>query len=238
MRAIFFDLDDTLYDRKLPFQEAFFQFDKVQAEKLDMQKAHKTFVKRGNEVFDDSQAGRITMEAMYIYRFQKAMGDLGIFYTAEECLEFQRVYKTMMGNIHLSETVETMLAELAKRRECMGIITNGPSLHQREKLRTLGIDRWIPEDLWFVSGDYNTPKPDPFLYKKAQEVTGCQCSDLLYVGDSYDRDICGAFPLGWKTLWLNKKGRPLSETERVPDWMACNEIEMSAIILHQNPFDK
>lgn len=70
MKTIFFDLDDTLYFRRDAFYIAFEKF--FNSLDKDLQKrSNDTCRIRGDEVFYDAQQGKITMEQMYIYRFQK-----------------------------------------------------------------------------------------------------------------------------------------------------------------------
>ena len=67
--TIFFDLDDTLYDRRIPYERAFYQFfGGAYTEKLPQ--AFNAVIHRGYEVFTAAHTGRITMEAMHIYRHQ------------------------------------------------------------------------------------------------------------------------------------------------------------------------
>lgn len=70
--TIFFDLDDTLYDRSIPYERAFSQFFGGRyAEKLPQ--AFDAVIHRGYEVFTDAHTGKISMEAMHIYRHQTGL---------------------------------------------------------------------------------------------------------------------------------------------------------------------
>ena len=57
--TIFFDLDDTLYDRRIPYERAFYQFfGGAYTEKLPQ--AFNAVIHRGYEVFTAAHTGRIT----------------------------------------------------------------------------------------------------------------------------------------------------------------------------------
>ena len=57
--TIFFDLDDTLYDRSIPYERAFSQFFGGRyAEKLPQ--AFDAVIHRGYEVFTDAHTGKIS----------------------------------------------------------------------------------------------------------------------------------------------------------------------------------
>ena len=93
--TIFFDLDDTLYDRSIPYERAFSQFFGGRyAEKLPQ--AFDAVIHRGYEVFTDAHTGKISMEAMHIYRHQTGLADAGISITPDEAL--RGVFMGMLDN--------------------------------------------------------------------------------------------------------------------------------------------
>ena len=74
-KTIFFDLDDTLYDRFIPYQKAFRQFfgDRY-AEKAPQ--AFDAVIHRGYEVFAAAHTGKISMRQMHVYRHQTGLADI------------------------------------------------------------------------------------------------------------------------------------------------------------------
>ena len=81
----FFDLDDTLYDRAVPYLAAFRQFFGVRYKGRAAQ-AFDAVIRRGYEVFKPAHTGQITMEQMHIYRHQTGLRDVGISVTPEQAL--------------------------------------------------------------------------------------------------------------------------------------------------------
>ena len=73
--TVFFDLDDTLYDRAVPYLAAFRQFFGGRYEDRAAQ-AFDAVIRRGYEVFKPAHTGQITMEQMHIYRHQTGLGHL------------------------------------------------------------------------------------------------------------------------------------------------------------------
>ena len=47
--------------------------------------------------------------------------------------------------------------------------------------------------------------------------------DIWFVGDSFANDIAGASGAGWKTIWLNRRGKAVPEGGVVPDIIAEND---------------
>lgn len=204
--TVFFDLDDTLYDRGLPFMLAAEEF--FGGALADPRRAYRTCSARGNEAFLPSQRGEITMEEMTVYRWGRGFADVGISITPEEALDFQRVYREKQGTIALSRTMEEFLARCKARADAMGIITNGPSDKQWRKIDLLGLERFFDRDMLLVSGDVGTDKPDPAIFRMAQARSGREPGTLFYVGDSLKTDIAPAIACGWKAIWLNRDGLP------------------------------
>ncbi len=213
---IFFDVDDTLYDLKSPLEKAFFQIYGNSCRDIDMDRLFIQFRKHSDEVFLDSQNGSISMEEMYIYRMQSACRDLKFVMSASEAMQCQKYYEYYQQRIELPDAICRLLTTLKSKGCTMGIITNGPSQHQRDKIRVLGLNQWIPEENIYVSGDYNTAKPDPALFDLAVKKIGGRPEEYIYVGDSFENDVIGAKAAGWNMIWLNRRNFQLGPDKVSP----------------------
>ena len=138
MTAVLFDIDDTLYDQVKPFEDAYTEVFKgrFNVSGSDLFVASR---RHSDKVFLQAQNKEISMDEMYIYRAVNSFKDFGVDITAEEALEFQRVYAKNQDSIALSEGMKGMLDYLKKQNVILGVITNGPSRHQRKKAETLGL---------------------------------------------------------------------------------------------------
>lgn len=216
--SIFFDLDDTLYDRARPFIQAYQIFFAGKEElSIDQRKAYWACEKRGNEVYMPSQTGEITMEEMYIYRYQKGLADVGIEITEAEALAFEKLYRNFQKEIIPAEGVPELLDFCVEAFHKVGIITNGPEEKQAKKLQVLKLGDWIPEDLSLISGKLKIEKPDPEIFHIAERLAETAPEKMIYVGDSFEKDIKPAHALGWKTIYLNRKSAELDPEDICPD---------------------
>ena len=118
---------------------------------------------------------------------QKAFEEFGIRITDQEALDFQKIYADRQHHIHMSPLMQDILAFCSGRAD-LGIITNGPSEHQWDKVRSLQAEKWIPHENIFVSADVGAEKPD--------------------------RKI---FDAGWNAVWMNRRKREAPESERQPE---------------------
>ena len=170
------------------------------------------------------------MQEMYVYRTQKAYEDMGVQISDEEALQFQKIYKSGQDMISLSPELQTLLEELSGSGIATGIITNGPSEHQWNKIHTLGLTRWIPENHIFVSADCPCAKPDPGIFRYALKKMKLMPEDVWYVGDSYCNDVVGARKAGWNVIWLNRRGVDIEGYAVRPDCVVKSEGELCECI--------
>ena len=123
------------------------------------------------------------------------------------------------------DTLET-LDTLAKSFP-LGVITNGPSAMQRAKLNGLGLaDRF---STIIVDSEFGHPKPDARIFAHAAEVVGCEPEELLFVGNSPEADIAGAVYAGWTCVWLNADDAPLPENVPAPHYTVRKLSEILSI---------
>ena len=216
--TIFFDLDDTLYDRSIPYEKAFDRFfGGKYADKLPQ--AFDAVIHRGYEVFTAAHTGKITMEAMHIYRHQTGLRDVGISITPDEALRFQTLYAGQQRHIMLSDTMRQVLDVCKARFAHVGVITNGGVGSQTGKLKSLGLERWVPEQLVFISDAIGVMKPAPEIFRMAQKAAGG--GPCLFVGDSCTQDVAGAAACGWQTIWMNRRGETPGPVR--PDYTVTSE---------------
>ena len=226
-KTIFFDLDDTLYDRSVPYCKAFAAFFSGKyADKAQM--AFERTMLRGYEVFEAAHTGQMTMEAMHIYRHQTGLRDAGIEISPEQALEMQRLYAEQQRHISLTPVMEQVLTFCQANFAAMGVITNGGVQSQKEKLESLGAERWFRPELIFISDALGVMKPGPEIFRIAEQAAGARADDCVYVGDSYSQDVAGAGGCCWETVWLNRHGDAAGDP--APTYCVQNEEELLACL--------
>jgi putative hydrolase of the HAD superfamily len=93
------------------------------------------------------------------------------------------------------------LTELKTAGYQLGIITNGKSEGQRDKIRALGIEHFF--DCIVASGDIDIKKPDPRIFSTALNLLGCEPHEAIFVGDHPINDYAGAKAVGMTPIWLS-----------------------------------
>lgn len=223
--AVLFDVDDTLYDQTVPFKEAYAEyFGAEPAVPADV--IYPVTRKYSDRVYSRAMAGEITMEEMYIYRVQKAFDEFDISITDKEALDFQKIYADRQRHIHMSPLMEEILSFCSERAE-LGIITNGPSAHQWNKVKSLQAEKWIPHGNIFVSADVGAEKPERKIFDCAKRAMGLEDTEIWFVGDAYALDVLGALNAGWNAVWMNRRRRqkPENAVKTGPGRVVCVETE-------------
>lgn len=213
-KAVLFDVDDTLYDQTVPFMEAYAEYFGEKPE-VPAEVIYPVTRKYSDAVYSQAMAGEMTMEEMYIYRMQKAFEEFGIRITDQEALDFQKIYADRQHHIHMSPLMQDILAFCSGRAD-LGIITNGPSQHQWDKVKSLQAEKWIPHENIFVSADVGAEKPHRKIFDYAKRTMRLKDAEIWFVGDAYALDVEGALNAGWNAVWMNRRKREAPESERQP----------------------
>jgi putative hydrolase of the HAD superfamily len=101
--------------------------------------------------------------------------------------------------------VESALLEL-RERYALGLVTNGASCLQNEKLDHSGLRPFF--DVVVVSAEFGAGKPDASIFRYALSRLAASHEEGVMLGDSFDRDIDGAHSAGLQAIWVNRLGRP------------------------------
>ena len=227
-KAILFDVDDTLYDQTVPFKEAYTEYFGADAAVL-ADEIYPVTRKYSNQVFAKAMSGEMSMDAMYIYRVQKAFEDFGVRISDEDALAFQHLYAKRQRKIHMTPVMRELLAWCAKRA-VLGIITNGPTKHQWDKVNGLNADQWIPRENVFVSEEAGAAKPDRAVFDLAARRMKIETAEKWFVGDAYDLDIEGAMNAGWNAVWMNRRGHAKPDGRPDPEYEVRTEEELYEVL--------
>jgi putative hydrolase of the HAD superfamily len=90
------------------------------------------------------------------------------------------------------------------------LLTNGsPDLQKAKLAITPELVPYFDEIL--ISGDFGSGKPDPAIFEHALSLLSLKKDEVLMVGDNLMTDILGANRAGIKTVWINRHNMVRSE---------------------------
>lgn len=232
--AIFFDVDDTLYDHLTPFRKAVEQVAEPGAQFPFEMAYHR--LRYYSDILSLELGGAGAMEAgdategMRRRRFQLALAEFGIELSDEEAAKMQAAYIGCQYDIEMFPGARELIKELVAKGHLVGLITNGAGGHQLKKIKAMKLDDLIPSKLQFISGNAGWDKPDKRLFDYVNAETGTSSEMSVYIGDSWRNDVIGAVEAGWTAIWFNhREAKP--ESDHQPHYTAGSYEELRAILL-------
>lgn len=180
---VVFDLDDTLY-KEVSFVESGF---KAVARHL------------GDMAYADEL---MSFWAKGQNAFEKLRERHSIQTSVAELLD---IYRFHIPSIQLDEPTVSALDTLVSNGKTLGIITDGRSRTQRNKIESLGLYRWFSSDNIIISEEFGTAKPDMENYRFF--MLKYPSKSYAYIGDNLKKDFITAKYLGWRTICLKDNGQ-------------------------------
>ena len=228
MKAIIFDVDDTLYNQVIPFKKAIEK--NFPNNNIDIDKLYEMSRRFSDEVFELTERGEMNLEKMHVYRIQEAFKYFGTTISQEEARTFQKDYQNNQKEITLLPDIQDSFDFVSKQHITMGIITNGPIEHQKNKIKQLGLEKWIQKSNMFISSEVGIAKPDVRLFEFVQKQMNLVPSETYYIGDSFENDIVGASNAGWNTIWINRKNKKSSNKNVNPDFIVSEQNDIISVL--------
>ncbi|WP_058301172.1 HAD family hydrolase [Gorillibacterium timonense] len=236
VRGIFFDVDDTLYDHLVPFRQAVEALlgknDLFPYEEAYHRMRYYSDTLSAASGGAGAMEGSPAMEVMRRDRFQLAFREFGVELSSEQAAAMQAEYLGGQYRLQPFPGMRELIERLIADGRVVGLITNGPKLHQKNKIHALGLDGLIPPGNWFISAEVGWDKPDPRIFTYANECTGTDASECVYIGDTWRNDVIGALAAGWRVIWFNHRGVE-PESEGTPTYTAASCEELARLLLNQ-----
>lgn len=192
IKALIFDLDNTLIDRQRAFKEML----KRRFEELSFDE--EIIEKMIDDVLlwdDNGQVPRDIVFQRWADKYQIREIDP---------IKLANDWSKESGSIaFLYDDVRPTL-EILKKKYKIALLSNGNIASQRRKINTIKIDDLL--DYSLVSKEYEVDKPDPKIFHYVCKQLGLNCDECVYIGDNYKLDYLGALNAGLKAIWIDRSG--------------------------------
>ena len=237
LRAVLFDLDDTLHDDTRAFQNAADEVAReVAAEHgIDALRLKDAYIAEAEGFWKRLTAEQVqdvlvnSVSSLRSRLWASALTSVG--------LDDRRIAESSAVNYNLYRKkyfalfpgALDLLKALRRAGMKLGLLTNGISETHREKIALLEISELF--DAIFLADETGMVKPDPRLFAHACERLGAQPRRTAMVGDRYERDVAGALEAGLYTIWLNLRAEPLPPGARPPDVVVGTIAEAQSYLL-------
>ena len=195
IKAIIFDLDDTLYNE------------------VD-------FVKSGYKVISKKISKDYNIKESLIYEklitlfnkssknvFNRLLDDLSIKYDTNYINELITLYREHYPNIKLTNEVIEILTNLKSKGYVLGIISDGNYITQKNKCDALKLNKYFDEIILTDKYGKEYWKPNPYTFKLFIKKFKLYEENIIYIGDNPKKDFYIKQYLNIKTTRLyNPKG--------------------------------
>lgn len=190
MTAIIFDLDNTLYDVRQFFSEAFDRVSGYLSDKYQIPK---------QEIYDRLIALWKKKTSMYAHLFDDILNELGL---KGETNNMLAIFNNCDVLLTPYDDAIPLLRELKRRRHKTGIITDGNLKRQKRKIGSLGIEGLFDEIVF--TEELCSSKSQGLPFQEMIDRLKVLPQQSLYVGDNPLIDFEGAKKIGIKTVRLLK----------------------------------
>jgi putative hydrolase of the HAD superfamily len=195
IKALIFDMDDTLYDEKLYCRSGFAavalhlsQYTGISNDKIFKGLWHQ---------FETADRSRV---------FNAVLEKLGL--TADESLIWQlvEIYRSHRPRISLEPAVKKILTEL-KQNYHIALLTDGYLPTQRLKAEALGLDKLCEAIIYTETLGRQYWKPHPLGYEKLIETLNLSPAQAAYIADNPEKDFIAPNKLGITPIQIKRPNR-------------------------------
>jgi putative hydrolase of the HAD superfamily len=229
MKAILFDLDDTLFSTT-EFAK------KARANAIDamievgINATHEEVADELREVireFGSNYAAHFNKLLHRLPPHQQKDVNHAVVIAAGVCA----YHDTKFEHLKAFDDVKPFLEALKEARLRPVVITHGWTTKQAEKLVRLGLIPLIePRDV-YITDQVGIAKPNPKLYQFVLRELGLLPSETLYVGDNAAHDITPPRTIGMHTAWIKRAAKPNQDIDTAAPEFIINDFRELAAIL-------
>jgi len=213
IKAIFFDLDNTLIDRNAAHTSCVKQF----------------FAEFLPQYLFESEQINIEQEDNWGYTPRSNFCHWFIQRYHPEGWDESSFWEYIRNNISLfvppTSPELVQLIQALQKQYRLGIITNGSTHNQGQKMQQAQLTTLFEAQNIYISQQYGLSKPNKGLFEEVLHQQGLQAQEILFVGDDPINDIWGATQLQMPTAWLHHQ-RMWTKQDYRPTYILNNLLDL------------
>jgi len=222
IKAVFLDLDGTLYDNSILAEQS-------------RRNAVRAMIEAGLPAGEDDAYRRLLSivekhGSNYDNHYDKLVSSYGIKRNKHVVAAGVVAYHTtkLAYLVPYRETVPTLL-RLHDMGLKLGVVTNGLAVKQWEKIIRLGLQHFFHTAV--ISEDVKAHKPDKEIFEKAAKKINVKPDECMMVGDRIEKDFAGANKLGFTTVFVarGEEQKPKKKIEE-PDYIISDLSALPEIV--------
>jgi putative hydrolase of the HAD superfamily len=224
IRALVFDLDDTLY-REHDFVAGGFR---AVAERLGLASGHRSEDIHQFMMTTLDTAGRREVMPAVLNAFPQS----GL-----EMADVVRIYRTHVPEIRLFVGYEQLLTELRVHYR-LGLITDGTPEVQRAKCAALHLADYFHCMVFTWEHGVEREKPHSFSFRLMLDRLDVAPAETLFIGDNYEKDCRGAHGVGMKCIQVRKPTSPDAAEGEHADFLMDSLLQLPVVLKQLGGYDE
>lgn len=206
IRAIGFDLDNTLFDHRKAATRAL----ELLTDEKGWAYANEKSIGSEWHRLEDLYFAQYVAGTMTLMEHRRAR--MRNFLTSTEVL-VNDVDLDVLWNDYLRHysnswvaypEVISVLDSLKESGYKLAVLTNGQQAQQEAKLAAMGLEDHF--EVVLAIGTVDALKPDRRAFEHLCRVLECDAEEVLFVGDDLDYDVHASINAGLRAVWLNRDG--------------------------------
>lgn len=211
IKAVIFDLDDTLYAYEPLDREAGKRVQDFACKRLGISEDIYKEAYQFGRTETKKQLGDVGASHNRLLYFQKTLEYLNIKPIPMSLQMYEIYWGTFIDQMQLYPGAREFINKLHEKGIIIAICTDLTSHIQHRKIKALGLS----DDISYLitSEEAGKEKPAPEMFELCLRKLGLSANEVCYIGDSYKKDIEGAKGCGMQTVWFrpNQPAKPQYE---------------------------
>ncbi len=202
VKAVIFDIDNTMYDfdeankagiaAVLAYTKKHFGMEEEETKAL--------LKKCMNSIMERTGRNHATWHNRLL-RFQHFLEEIGST-DYQKAMEMYHIYwDTVLEAMQPEPGLADLLERLKQRGIKIGIGSDMTAYMQYKKLEKLGVLQYL--DFLVLSEEAGAEKPSPQFFELCLEKAGCRPEECVFIGDNPEKDVTGAAKYGLIGTWYH-----------------------------------
>jgi putative hydrolase of the HAD superfamily len=203
IKAVIFDLDDTLYDFKSLEPSAIKAVEEYCEIELGIESGifRESFAR--GRIYTKEILGNVAASHNRLLYFQHMLESLRIK-PLPCCRKMYDIFwNHVLSHMRIYDGVMEFMQKLKSQKFKIAVCTDLTAEIQHRKLEKLDLSELI--DNLVTSEEVGVEKPDKRIFELTLQKLSCKAEECIFVGDSFEKDIVGAKDIGMMHIQMTGK---------------------------------
>ena len=201
IKAVLFDLDNTLYDFSTVHRQALAALAEYGESRFDVPARRFLIAYQEADKQLKRELPHVAACHNRIIICQRMLELLGLPSIVTPLELYETYWGTLLRIMKPRDGAIELLNRLHRRHVQTAIVTDMTAHPQHQKIAALGFAGVL--DAMVTSEEAGVEKPNPKIFLDCLHKLQIKPQEALYIGDSFERDIIGAHAAGLLPFWLN-----------------------------------